>query len=300
MSIVYDCHIHLMPFKNETPEQFRAKAESAGIGGGQIFSLPPQDFLAWQGAAAPCWKDRIANVLDFCGKLENYYPFLWINPTEPDAVEQVEYAKNAGIRGLKVLCSSYMPSDGIPVYRRAAELRMPILFHSGILWDGMPSSPFNRPCNFECMLDVPYSRFAVAHVSWPWTDECIALFGKLRQAHEYRKDAPDFYVDCSPGAADIFREDIFRKFVLLRCGIENKLLFGVDSWANEYNAEWAKYTLEFDRNLFESLQQKYGSWQGMIPSGSELEKMSDEDRNPFRKTFVNATTKNMLNFLKEW
>ena len=296
--MIYDSHIHLMPFKNDTPAQFREKAHSVGVTGGLILSLPPTDTLFWKGTQPPTWQERIAHVLDFCAGLEGFYPFYWINPTEPDAAAQVEYAKNAGIRGLKVLCSTYYPAEGLAAYRKAAELRMPILFHSGILWDGMPSSDFNRPCKFECLLDVPDVRFALAHVSWPWTDECIALFGKLRQAHSLRKDEPDMYVDTSWGAADIFRDEIFRKFILVRYGIADKLLFAIDSEANAYNTAWAKYIIDFDSAMFRRLQQQYGSWRGYVsPHAAEV---PDEVRNPFVNAFEKATTENMLNFLKPW
>ncbi len=293
--MILDSHIHLYPKEYETPEQFRAKAKEAGIGGGIIFSHPPTGSLLWKGEEAPCWQDRIQIVLDFCSKLDNYYPFLWINPTESNAVEQVEYAKNAGIWGLKVLCSEYYPAQGLAVYRKAAELGMPVIFHSGILWDGENSSDFNRPGNFECMLDVPNVRFALAHVSWPWTDESIAVFGKIRNAAGLRKDAPDMYVDSSWGAADIFRDEIFRKFVLLRCGIEDKLMFAVDSFANGYNVAWAKYVIQFDGDMFKRLQEKYGSYRGFMTP--EMENMSEYDRNPFLKTWENATSKNMMKFL---
>ena len=155
MSFIYDSHIHLMPDgRQDTPPEFQAKAAQAGIGGGLIFSQPPSDAQEWE-TAAPCWQDRIAHVLDFCSRLEHFYPVYWINPTEPDAIEQIVYAKNAGIRAFKVLCSFCHPADGLEAYRKMAELRLPVIFHSGILWDGVNSSPFNRPANFECMLDVP-------------------------------------------------------------------------------------------------------------------------------------------------
>ena len=123
MSIIYDSHIHLMPIRGQDgPQEFLAKATEVGIGGGMIFSLPPSEALEW-GGTPPDWKYRVAHVMDYCAKLENFYPVYWINPTEPDAVEQVEYAKNAGIRGFKVLCSNYHPAEGLEAYRKMAELR---------------------------------------------------------------------------------------------------------------------------------------------------------------------------------
>lgn len=299
MSLIYDSHIHLMPDCHDTPETFLANAKEAGICGGIIFSLPPSRSLLWKDVPKVVWKDRIANVLDYCAKLENYYPFFWIDPTEPDAVAQVEYAKSVGILGFKVLCSDYYPWEGMDAYRKAAELRMPIIFHSGILWDGRPSANFNRPGNFECMLDIPCSRFCLAHFSWPWTDENLAVFGKIHNAHGLSKDAPDMYIDTSWGAMDLFREEIFRKIVLMRQGIENKLMFAVDSYANQYNVAWAKYIIQYDRELLcRTLPEKYGDFKGFIPP--EMAGWKNEDLNPFRKTWENASSRNMLEFLKPW
>ena len=293
---IYDCHIHLMPDHPDGPELFRSKAKEAGISGGIIFSMPPGSNLLWEGAEPMHWKGRIAHVLDFCSKLENFYPFLRLDPTEPDAVEQVEYAKNAGIKGFKVICNRYMPVEGLTAYRKMAELDMPVLFHSGILWDGGEvSTNFNRPANFECMLEVPRLRFALAHVSWPWTDECTALFGKFANTHIVKKDAAVMYIDSSPGAADFYREDIFKQLVLNRYGIEDKLLFGIDRSADAYDVRWAKFVIESDRRIFEHLQEQYDNYEGYMWEG--LEKLSTEDRNPFRKTFRNAVKKNILEFL---
>ena len=293
---IYDCHIHLMPEGKDTPEMFRAKAKESGISGGIIFSMPPETTYLWNREQPMNWKERIAHVLDFCSKLENYYPFHWIDPTQADAIEQIEYARNAGIKGFKVLCNRYMPADGLNTYRKMAELDMPLLFHSGILWDGGdPSANLNRPGNFECMLDVPRIRFALAHVSWPWTDECIALFGKFANTHIINKDAAVMYIDSSPGAAEFYREDIFKQLVLNRYGIEDKLLFGIDRSADAYDVRWAKFVIESDRRIFERLQEQYGDYEGYMWEG--LEKLSTEDRNPFRKTFRNAVKKNILEFL---
>ena len=128
------------------------------------------------------YKERIDDILTYCDGLEGFLPFFWINPTEEDALEQVEYAAKCGIKGFKVLCSNYYPKEGMQVYHAIAKQNLPLLFHSGVLWDGRVSSSFNRPMEFEGLMEVQALRFALAHVSWPWYDECIAMFGKLLSA----------------------------------------------------------------------------------------------------------------------
>jgi len=61
------------------------------------------------------------------------------------------------------------------IYEEVEELGVPIIFHSGILFDFKDSSRFCRPVNYEVFLSFPDLKFALAHVSWPWIDECSAL-----------------------------------------------------------------------------------------------------------------------------
>ncbi|MBR5260859.1 MAG: efflux RND transporter periplasmic adaptor subunit, partial [Oscillospiraceae bacterium] len=60
------------------------------------------------------------------------------------------------------------------------------------------------------------------------------------------------------------------------------VLFGIDRHANAYDVRWAKYIIDFDRKMFDRLQEQYGDYEGFMWEG--LEKLSTEDRNPFRKT----------------
>ena len=103
------------------------------------------------------------------------------------------------------------------------------------------------------------------------------------------------YVDSSPGAPDFYRDEIFRNFVFHRYGIEDRLMFGVDGLANSYDIRHTKHVIDTDRKMFDRLQEQYGNYEGYMWEG--LEKLSTEDRNPFRKTFRNAVKKNILEFL---
>jgi predicted TIM-barrel fold metal-dependent hydrolase len=67
-----------------------------------------------------------------------------------------------------------------PIYEKAEKLGVPIIFHSGILFGFKDSSRFCRPVNYEVLLNFPDLKFALAHISWPWVDECIALWGRFR------------------------------------------------------------------------------------------------------------------------
>lgn len=297
MEIVYDGHIH-MPFDPSIPEvspqKFAEKASEAGIGGGLIISPPPPA----QYYSGMDFRERISKVLDYCHPLKNYYPAYWIDPTEKDAVQQVAYAKTVGIRALKIICSKHHPAAGLECYRMAAALDLPILFHSGSLWDGEVSADFNRPSNWECMLDVYNTRFCLAHISWPWQSECMALFGKLKQANFLRKDRKtDMYIDCSPGTPEIDREDIFRRFGLLGYDLSDRLIWGVDSSVHQYSVDYAKWIYKWDQNMFAKLQKDWGDWEGFRCEGSFMS--AQNQKRDFNRVFQNATKKNLLRFIGE-
>ncbi|OGV53005.1 MAG: hypothetical protein A2X49_11320 [Lentisphaerae bacterium GWF2_52_8] len=300
MGKIYDGHIHLMPPHGDSPSVFEAKAKSVGIDGGMIISYPPADSRLYvtKKQKAPSNEQRISEIISYCAKISDYYPCYWINPTEPDAVDQVKYAKEQGIAAIKVICSKYPPSAGLKAYRKCAELNLPVLFHSGILWDGEVSAEFNRPAAFECLLEVYGLRFALAHVSWPWCDECIALYGKLRQAQFAHPDRKlDMYIDICPGVPDISREDVFKKLVLIGYDVKNSLIFGIDSTANSYDCGWAKYVCDFDLKLFKSMQEKYASFKGYFAEGSFMA-ADGGNKWDFPLILENAMTQNLLRFLK--
>jgi predicted TIM-barrel fold metal-dependent hydrolase len=303
--ILYDGHIHMPTHwpamkDMDSPARFAAKAKRAGITGGMIISPPPRD----RDLEAPVSNaERMDAVLDYCGKLKNFYPCYWINPTEPDAVRQVVTAKEKGIRALKVICSFHEPAAGLECYRMAAQLDMPILFHSGSLWDGEVFARFNRPANWECMLDVYGCRFCLAHISWPWQSECLALFGKINQANFTRKDRKcDMYVDCSPGTPECDREDIFRRFGLLGYDLSSKLIWGVDSGVANYSYEYAKWIYDWDVKMFKDLQKKWGRWKAFRCTGSFMAAQQKSKNGPerdFNAVIHNAMHKNLLRFLGE-
>ena len=299
--MIYDSHSHLMPdlpgHPSIEPEEFLKRIRGIGVEGGSIFSLPPKDWLYPDGVA-PSNEERVAHVLDFCSHLpKSFYPFYWINPTEPDAVEQVIYAKEHGIRGFKVLCSSYYPEQGMAAYVKAAELNLPVHFHSGILWDGQVSGMFNRPLNFECLLNVRHLRFALAHMSWPWCDECIALFGKFRNTQNSFGDTAAMYVDCSPGAPEFDRAEAFRKMALINYGFETRLLWGIDNEANHFSPQWGAKILASDRRTFEKLHVRYSD--AAVLEDELCFSLGNRTSVDFRTFFRRATEENYLEFIGE-
>jgi len=219
-----------------------------------IISLPPKTF---SDVAAPrSHEERIDNVLYWTAGDQNLYPFYWLDPLEDDALEQVDLAVQAGMMGFKVICNRFYPGEDRPmeVFAKVARVGKPILFHTGILWDGRFSSRFNHPENFEALLEVPNLRFCVAHIAWPWCDELIAVYGKFLNAPVYRPDLTcEMFVDISPGTPPVYRREVLTKLFTVGYDVGDNLIFGSDSKVGDYKVQWVRQWLERDRQIFDEL-----------------------------------------------
>jgi predicted TIM-barrel fold metal-dependent hydrolase len=216
--------------------------KAAGFAGCALFSEDPNPVGTLAPQPAPP-EEAIDNLFRWIDGAENVFPFYWINPTVPEACDLVDLALSKGVMGFKVLPGTFYPGDSraIPVYRKIAEAGKPVVFHSGILWDGRYSSCYTRPGNYEALLEVPRLRFALAHVSWPWCDECIAVYGKLLNAyHMWGEDAPEMFIDLAPGTPAIYRRDALTKLFTIGYDVFDHVMFATDCMTPDYGAGWAR------------------------------------------------------------
>jgi predicted TIM-barrel fold metal-dependent hydrolase len=251
--MILDGHIHIMHPEVDTAD-FAARLERAGIDGGVVLSLPPRPLDS--GGREYTTDERLANLFDVTSGSADLFPFYWIDPVAPDAGDQVAAAEERGVLGYKVICSTHCPCDerAMPVYRRIARAGKPILFHSGILWDGIASSKYNRPAEFEGLLEVDGLRFALAHISWPWCDEHIAVYGKILNAYSRRSDlAVEMFVDLTPGTPPIYREEALTRLFRTGYDVEHNVLFGTDGCAENYHDDWARDWMTRDNAIYDRL-----------------------------------------------
>lgn len=225
--------------------------KEAGLDGGVILSVDPLKFADWDP------EKRLQDCLDTCDGEENLYPFYYINPLESDALDQVDMAVKAGVYGFKMICSRYVVSDDkcLQVCDKIAKNNKPVLFHSGICWDGVSSANNNKPCNFEALIDIPKIKFCLAHVSWPWYDECIAVYGKFNNAYFRNPNMScEMFIDVTPGTPRPYREEVFTHLLQWsEYEFRYNLMFGTDSNTSSYNASWAKEWQKRDDALYEKL-----------------------------------------------
>ena len=234
----YDSHVHAYPGEPR-PELYAAKLKEAGFVGGTVLSENPDPM---DGSAPLDPEKAMDNAIAWASASPTIYPFYWINPVRDDASDLVDMAVEKGMFGFKVLPGTFMPGDpkALPVYAKMAKAGKPVLFHSGILWDGRPSSKFTRPGNFEELIDIPDLRFCLAHVSWPWTDECVAVYGKFLNALTLNtRPRAEMFVDVTPGTPEIYRREVLARLFMSGYDATDHVQFGTDCRTDDYQVGWA-------------------------------------------------------------
>lgn len=263
----YDTHVHLNMF-DVTAEQVTEKLDQAGMAGTSIFSIRPGEQSKTRQTAD--YEERITDLLRLCsGCPDRLFPILWVHPDEDGILSKVEDAVGRGVMGFKIICNNfYVYEDkSMRLLEKIAALGKPVTFHSGILWDGTVSSRFNKPLNWEHCLEIPGLKFALAHCSWPWYDETIALYGKFLNAYTSRPElSAEMFLDLTPGTPVPYRRDLLTK--LMTCGydVKHNMMFGTDNSAHNYNVAWCRQWQDIDDGIYadlnvdaETLENIYGN-----------------------------------------
>ena len=252
---VYDMHIHC----NRRPPdgaELIAKMAEAGVYGGCVFSTWPEEALTAEGEGMS-FDERIAEVKAWCRDYPNrLFPVLWIHPREDGILEKIDRAVAEGIAAFKVICTDFYVYEDrcMELWQKIADANKPVFFHSGILWTGAPSSRYNRPVDWEALMDVKGLRFSMGHCSWPWTDECIALYGAFCYANRLRQSSEMFF-DLTPGTPPIYRKDLLTKLFTVDYGFAttDNLLFGTDCSAHHYRPDSTLRKLTLDGSVMDEL-----------------------------------------------
>jgi predicted TIM-barrel fold metal-dependent hydrolase len=251
MNKIYDMHIHI--WSGGDPVNLIEKFTVSGVYGGAVFSEPPAEMKMGHTANG---EQRLAQVVSFCKEYpDRLFPVLWLHPDEKGALSLVKTAKNEGIRGFKIICNSFYvyESKSMELLSCIAEAGLPICFHSGILWTPGVSGEFNRPLNWERLIEIPNLRFSMAHCSWPWYDECLSLYGKFLYLSNQKDFSTEMYLDLTPGTPPSYRRDLLTKLMTSGYDIDHHIMFGVDCDAGNYSVEWAQKWIKMDNDIFDDL-----------------------------------------------
>ena len=249
---IYDMHTHAWG-KEARPSALLGKMGEAGIFGGCVFSAPPKEQKMEIGLS---FEERLRELDGWCkGYEDRIFPILWIHPDEENITNKVSLARERGVAGFKMICTDYYVYEEkcLQLLREIAKLGAPVFFHTGILWDGRVSSAYNRPVNWEALLSVKGLRFSLGHCSWPWIDECVALYGKFQNSLTYSSESAEMFFDITPGTPDIYREELLTKLYKVGYNVGDNIMFGTDCSAGDYSTDWAREWLGRDGEILEEL-----------------------------------------------
>ena len=255
--MIIDCHVHTAT-GTSPGENILQQLDSAGMDKMVLLSHPPSAFdppgdhksPLW--SKAPAYKETISALMEWAAFSDRIIPFYWIDPTEEDSYEQVDRAIEAGVAGFKVICNHFFPGDAKPmqVWEHIAKTGKPVLFHSGILYSPKPASMYNRPVGFEPLFTIPGLRFAMAHVSWPWCDEMLAVYGYWSFLKHSGLTSSELFIDTTPGTPGIYRREVFSKIYSIGYDIEDNIIFGTDC-NTSYDSNYAKEILAMDKDALD-------------------------------------------------
>lgn len=215
---ILDAHTHLSGSETgESAEGILACLDACDVDIAFVFA-PLLDVHSWE--LSDEHLDDIRKHNDYCADLcsqspERLYGFCVLNPAPELAggsvtraaklmVEEVRRCyHDLGLRGVKMIPTHWYPNDPhlIPLYQEIAELGMYVVFHTGIFMDGQQGS-YCRPTYFEGIRQVPELKVQLAHLSWPWVDECIAVLDMESNIHGSDPSKWQLRADLSFGPPD--------------------------------------------------------------------------------------------------
>tara|TARA_Y100000588_G_scaffold124104_1_gene135969 strand:+ start:2116 stop:2964 length:849 start_codon:yes stop_codon:yes gene_type:complete len=172
---------------------------------------------------------------DYISEIVTSYPgrfigFAAIDPWQKKkSVEELERAvKDLSLKGLKLhpVQQAFYPNDEkfYPLYEKAMELNIPVLFHSGMAASGSGmaggggmklkySAPI--PGMDDVAADFPNLTIIMAHPGWPWIEEQIAV-----ALHK-----PNVYLDLSGWLPRYIPKQLIDE---ANTRLQDKVLFGSD------------------------------------------------------------------------
>lgn len=257
---VIDCHVHL--HKTDDPEKtskkLLKKMDSNDVKRVCLFAPPPYPngklFLPDSQPNSKVQKESTELVAEVASaNPDRILPFAWISPLLDESIEEIERgARKYGIKGVKMDPNHWHPFDEeiFSLYEKIEELKLPIIFHSGINFGFMDASRFCRPSYFEPLIRFPDLKFALAHMSWPWVDECLATAGHFKFIQEEcEREKMQMFVDITPGTPPNYRIKALDKAVKYLG--DDFLLFGSDT--STENLEQMSRVIQEDKIIYEQL-----------------------------------------------
>jgi uncharacterized protein len=164
-----DSHHHLGP-EPDYADRLRETAEGLGFERVVLVGLPAFKY-PW--ATNAHVQEALRRHPDF------FVAFAYVEPAD-DSPDEATRWRDAGFSGLKLIRSRrpYDDRSYMPMYERAAQLRLPVLFHTGMVTrtaadkERDVNSVRLRPAGLDYIArQVPEATLIGAHLGHPWWDE---------------------------------------------------------------------------------------------------------------------------------
>lgn len=194
------------------PAALLAQMDAAGIARSVLYAVEAPIVYASNGY-----------VHELCSQYpDRLIGFASVNPIQEGAAAVLEAAvKELGLRGLKLHppLQGFAPNDPAvaPVYRKAVELDIPVVFHVG-------TTPFGSLCRLahanpllvdDVAVEFPDLRIMLTHLGTLWHNEAFMVVEKN----------PNVFIDTAAYLYEI--PQILTADLLMRIG-PNKVIFGTD------------------------------------------------------------------------
>jgi predicted TIM-barrel fold metal-dependent hydrolase len=214
--------------------------------------------------------DDIRTHNDYCADICSTAPdrllgFCTLNPVPAMAngdldravdlmIEEAERCYHElGLRGAGELVPSHWYANEAPLVRlweALAGLGMYTVFHTGIFYDGRQST-YCRPAYFEAVHQAEGFKGHLAHVGWPWYDECIAELNIVSSLFGQDPESWDLKVDLSFGAPSDWQLDVWQRCIDTLP--PQMLIYGTDTFWPASPEEYREKYLQPQLGLFETV-----------------------------------------------
>lgn len=195
-----------------SPETLIRQMDEAGIAKSVLYAVD-----------APIVYASNEYVKSLCDQFpERFIGFASVNPNDPKAIDNLDKSvTELGLRGLKLHppLQNFYPNDKVifPLYEKALELNIPIVFHVG-------TTPFGSLCRLsqadpllidDIAVQFPDLRIQLTHLGTLWHNEAFMVVEKN----------PNVFIDTAAYLYEI--KEILTPNLIARVG-PSKFIFGTD------------------------------------------------------------------------
>ncbi|QHT62451.1 amidohydrolase [Paenibacillus lycopersici] len=231
--MIFDCHTHVFG-PGHVGGSFLADAKRAWGEQYELIATPEQHWEtveSFDGAIVLAFNCPATGVVvpnEYVARYVRQHPgrlygFASVNPHDADAAGQLEFAvKELGMSGLKLapIYQNFYPDDKryYPLYAKADELGIPILWHQGTSFVSQGFLDASRPAMLDPIARTfPQLKMIIAHLGHPWHGECVSLIRKN----------PNVYADMSALGSRPWQ--FYNAMMnVVEYGVPHKVLFGSD------------------------------------------------------------------------